>query len=1819
MATIYDDLIPKGKTATEDRPKEPFLVKAARAVLPRKAERAIGIPDKPIKFTPPPEPVKPKLSGSIYDDLLPGYKEPKREPTIPTIPTSPLVSGNLPPLVVEPEARKSFISQAPTKTRFQKFKDVIKKPFVSLEENVAKDQAVYAIWKNINENYYLDLADQLGVDGVIPSPLVGDARRKAKIKYVEDRIDELTAEFGIPKEQISSEEVRENFDDITKALGLRQIPTAEELVAALFMIPVTSALLLNPISALVGLATFAAIDEVENFVISMVRKRTYQFQAGQNVSDLLPENVNDLTREVVELLDFMAKAKALHVTYKKTPGVIDKFTKDITTTYNLPKTVYIEGAKIKSIFQTGEKISPAELKLVQELGLTAKQYRAAIQTGIAIEVPIEKVVRITDTPYWAKLKQAIRLTPTEPEVRLDRQRVKQAPRALLAEPKPAEPVEVPKKTIFDDLVPKKVKITEARKLELTKLNEAVVGFDKTGTADVITGENFGISIKDEGEFVSVRFGSNKLTSVGEFPSGERNFATKTEAFDFVKQLQEKVKIAEAPTEPVKAPSKNEATIREAYGKKEGTNEHLSQIFIELDIAEAGRRVRVPAPEEIPGDARFIAEPSTFPDWIPDHLRDRKLFDTVMENLKDTNKLSYPTGNRSKQRELYNTILEELDRRTGVDTSKPRNAIMRSYDEFVAKIEVKEEVRGRAPRGEGRGEKEPATIGGGGEAASKGIFREGVPIKLGNIDNIRPAEFPELVELARDLIGTPGVVKRFRSTGKKGEFSAFRGVRISADMFKKGNERQLAALLAHEIGHLFDYLPSKTLKRGNLLGRLQTLDSFRKGTFTTEDGREIKNKDIRKELKEVSNFWRPWDEATASPSFKQYRNSGVELYADAISMLFNNPGMLESMAPKFYSEFFLALDKKPNVKSAYFELQEILSGTRAELVERRRGGVRRMFEEGDYKAIELQKQKMEEKKESKKNLMLRLKIQLVDKNFAVIDKVKALEKQGVVIPEDENPIYFLEERTYMGGEMKAFTEKNFEPVYLDTQKAGIDWLDFGEALFYERIIAGDRSEVANPRGLSPDNAKELYQNLKSDLGTEKVKILEDNIKKFREGVKIVAEEAFKEGLYTEELHKQMEKNPAYATFQVVEHLEQGVTSKIYKQIGTLKDIVNPADATIMKTLVTKREIEKQKVKKSVFKFLEENYRSEIEDAKEIFTGRGLRPIESKDPNQKLIYFYDKGRIKGKYVDPYIADSINNVSIGRNFALVESLRWLNSGLFRPLFITFNLGFQTFNLLRDFQRFWKNTPDMTMFRAIKRYWQSVPASKARAFALPKNPSAKDLEAYKFIQEAEEVKIISVTFNDIILERGVGDKMIEDILGKMGVGGFTLEKPRWWAKPFVAVLEGIKRLGDFVETLPKAAGIFEYRGDGTIADIKPSERSFIRRKIGSPDFLAGGTYKPVTNEVFLFSNAIIQGIRADIEVATRPKTRSGFWWKTAKINIVPKLMMFGAMLGLFGDKAKEMMNSASEYDRTNYTIIPLGVDEDGNTVYFRLPQDETGRFIGGMFWKVLMALKGDTESIKSIQQVLSYTGGQLPSVTPSIELLISTSQFLSGRNPYDFFRGRSVLTEDEFKARDFRTLKKFLGWEFQQLGGGIIWKFYAGEQRPREQSVGQFILKLPIISNVIGRFIKISNYGQVEQFRTEIGEVQKEEARVRLDERAAINDAIRQYMELPGEDKTPSAIRQMARDIADTIYAESKPGERLGKRVSISKKINLGIVRGAADPVIDALFSATSNDQKIAVLLKAAETMTTDEMNKFLRETVRQGIISGEVSHDIRKKLNE
>ena len=1088
-------------------------------------------------------------------------------------------------------------------------------------------------------------------------------------------------------------------------------------------------------------------------------------------------------------------------------------------------------------------------------------------------------------------------------------------------------------------------------------------------------------------------------------------------------------------------------------------------------------------------------------------------------------------------------------------------------------------------------------------ATIGKFREGEEVELANMDKVKPIEFPELLELTRDLMGrVPEVSRRLRTA--LGKFYAIEKgrIKLTPEIFK--NEAEATRVLAHEIGHLIDYLPHQTLKRGNLLGSLLSLRHFLKNQFGEVD---IKNDEIREELKGVTKYWRPYEEAESTPSYISYRNSARELYADAISVLFNTPGTLERLAPKFFNEFFNALDAKPEVKNAYFDIQEVLSHDRATLIALRRERTREMFDRADYKSEELQKVKEEERKLGLKDYWNKFTYTIRSINQPVYKKVSEAEARGEHIPDDENPKYLLSARNYLAGQIKAEFEENVAPVMKDLEEHGIDWKTFGEFLLYERITEGDRSEFANPGGIMPRDAKERITSLKTAHG-ENFSAIETNAAKFRKFLKSVGERAYGAGLFSKEMFDLIKGNEKYVPFQVVEYMDHYVSWKSKAQVGTLKDVNNPANSLILKVISTIRAIENQKNKVATFKMLEKSFPDEIKEAELQFTGRAQRPVESRDIRLGMVTYYEDGKLRGKYVDKYIAKGLEKDSIARNKAVMTVLSpvsFLNRKLFRPLFVIYNPGWIPFNFIRDYMRFWKNTPGLSFIRAAKRYGQAFRASKVRAFG-EKEGRAKDAKARELIRELEKSKLLSVTWNDILSGQTYEDVQIEAVMQKIGLAESKKEIPAFY-KPFetffrktklIDLLQGIRKMGDLVETLPKIAGYYELKGK-----MKPNEmREFIRKNIGSPDFFEKGYLTPATNNVFLFSNAFIQAVTADFHIATNPTTRSGFWWKTAKTIYVPKILMFAALMGAFGDELKKLYEDASEYDMTNYLVVPLGRDtSSGKTTYLRIPTDETSRLLGALLWKVMRGASNDQKFGRDVADVVSLFGGQLPGISPAIQAPLNIFQFAAGQNPYDTFRGRLALTEEQMQAGGWYALKPFLTWQFQQMGGGIFVKMYAGEQIPREKSAGEKFLQLPVLSNVIGRFIKISDYGQLEKYRAKMYEIKGEKARERIDEDKIINDYIKKYQAGEGE------IHELSQDlILDVLgHAVSNREEKL-KSVLLRKKFKISIEKGKADPKVNALISAVSNEEKVTLMRVYKEIMSEEDFVALRTELLKYKIIS-------------
>lgn len=208
------------------------------------------------------------------------------------------------------------------------------------------------------------------------------------------------------------DEVEKNLPAYTKALGVRGIPTSEEFLSAMFTFPVTAALISNPVTTGIGVTKFLALTEAENFVISKIKGIGYKFGAGKGLKELAPEDTNQITKDIIDVIDFIAKGYLIGKTDKNITKMWNKFTKEISTKYGLPKKMYLNVDKIKDMHLNAKETTQFEQDIYASMKDKAGIVRKAFKEGgVDIEIPATEMITFADKPWYAKVKQAFGVKP----------------------------------------------------------------------------------------------------------------------------------------------------------------------------------------------------------------------------------------------------------------------------------------------------------------------------------------------------------------------------------------------------------------------------------------------------------------------------------------------------------------------------------------------------------------------------------------------------------------------------------------------------------------------------------------------------------------------------------------------------------------------------------------------------------------------------------------------------------------------------------------------------------------------------------------------------------------------------------------------------------------------------------------------------------------------------------------------------------------------------------------------------------------------------------------------------------------------------------------------------------------------------------------------------------------------------------------------------------------------------------------------------------------------------------------------------------------
>ena len=851
--------------------------------------------------------------------------------------------------------------------------------------------------------------------------------------------------------------------------------------------------------------------------------------------------------------------------------------------------------------------------------------------------------------------------------------------------------------------------------------------------------------------------------------------------------------------------------------------------------------------------------------------------------------------------------------------------------------------------------------------------------------------------------------------------------------------------------------------------------------------------ITDELKKLTQIWKPFT-PQKNDKYTQYRHSAAELYADAVSVLFNEPQLLKDTAPTFYKAFFFHMGARPRFKEAYAYFSRLSDNPEALAAEHYKEEIE-MNKRGHERANEVRQNKPVH--ESVYDTLMRV---LIDKEHETIKNLPDT-------PEGRKARHQLEEIQYIGGEVENYARKA-NKVKGDIEASGLSIDDFSAYLLAHHIIQ-NRGDIANTQGKTAATEKAKLEYMRQQFGDEKMALLEQAAQDFRKAREHVLNRMSESGIVTDSMMEQIRKNDRYAHIDVQYYMDkrfgagtaEGAGWKKMAE-GTLSDINNVFTSTVLQDMAIIRMAKINEVKTELTSAFSSNGKANIASMKFNPVEKRMKPVEPGE-GRAILTVLKNGKPVYYEVDSYVAntfkfDPVKAMTIGKVFGYVQKF-------FRDILVSKNPAWMLRNVYRDAKGTVKNNPEIA--------WWS-PADRVRLF---KNY----LEAFKEVRadvlHGERSADIEMMHNQHMLnaERAYAgrettfENEMERISDEFQFGNKVYaSKAR---RAIQHVYDYLEHLGKVSEQTSKVAGMKYLRSKGLEGDALAHR---VRTRVGTPDYKRQGSLQQLTNNIMMFSNVNKEGIRSAVEAAKEDPISYAF--KTISMNVLPKLLLGLAAAGSFGDELEEAVTNIPSWDRRLYSVVPLpasmiqwakgmGLVSEGATAYLRLPQDYEGAFWGALTYDLT---QGDFKSVSA------NIGGNIPytpdKVHPILRLAWDWYQYSRGAQPYDSFRQKDVLTREQQKymeAKGGLNAKSLTGMAthtYSMLGLGNLYRL-DNREFPKDQTEFERLLKTAPF-NAIGSYLQVNDSGRQEKLVNLIRQGRNEKSIVSYEIGDAINESIRE-----------------------------------------------------------------------------------------------------------------
>ena len=969
--------------------------------------------------------------------------------------------------------------------------------------------------------------------------------------------------------------------------------------------------------------------------------------------------------------------------------------------------------------------------------------------------------------------------------------------------------------------------------------------------------------------------------------------------------------------------------------------------------------------------------------------------------------------------------------------------------------------------------------------------------------------------------------------------------------------RLRKVLAHEIGHVVDWTAGNTMRHNNVLARVaglvkkylkheigETRDSMddlttrgdilrlareaRRNILPIRNARGIKAKSpegramFREELKRLieneslkrGRFRRDviLDELTTLSKWwrgdfepgDRYRESNSELYADFVSVLLTQPeSVIRDRAPETWRMFQNWKDNRRIFTVEWERLQKEMDGDYAEQNDRLLRQLVESFDRADEMLAE--RNSLPRPKATARELARKASdyvASLVQDRWHTLYRLSRedMERTG----KEYRKTLASTIDAYLHSSSAEAYARDFIALWNRTQAShGLTQDEIGTFLLLRRI-ENDKTlaQRINTYGITPADATRLLEELRRRVGEEKWSDMEEFHREYwgmrqRAIAKLTGSEA-----YSEELNEKMWDNEWYATRKTLSHvlpksalvgIGNGPSARIHAVKGSFEGTSNPMTETVLNDIRLMEGATLNRIKMQTVDLLKDVPEAAVR----------VNDLKSETPNGfTRVKLWRSGRFESWDIDDVYAGGLRNILDGKMTS--AAVKWLSAvnNVWRKGLTSYSPSFMLKNPLRDFDETFKNLPRSSgnsVTDDLSSWMRSWTRGMVESFG------------YEFRGASPSGIVERMMWDDYFIpgERVFYDSVEVrtqmDKLAKMaGEPTANTTSPEGVRGAIMKVMEVVGKLSSALERGTKVGGELWLQENTSLP--MEERRSIVQRRVGSPDFARGGQLTPITNNLLIFSNAIIQGYAASYDAIRGDwRTFARRWMMSDGVmTIISSLLASGVMLRAWkaasGDDKEETALSRtltwlkraygniSLYNLYNYIIYPLWETEDGSTVFLRFPMGDQSKTMSKVMRSAIDAALSDRVMSQSFTDQLAkiFKDDFMFSPQPAVAGMADIMTMMGGNNPRDEYHDRPGVNPAQWNAG---------GWEKAKGVATYLAGTYLPTSLIPSRIDDRFPARLAGQATGLSAYIQVSNYGRKEQEDAMLTKATKWRAKVKLE----------------------------------------------------------------------------------------------------------------------------